>query len=112
MAVAESAEIFTFLDELLAELADDHVGLWVVVRRVHEFLGVDRSAEVKTFTLGLLGFLLKEGLIVAGFPAPNGKDFDPWKSSPEETIKRVSDEWDKLGRDPKGGEIAWFTAPC
>lgn len=111
MAIAESAAIFTFLDELLDEFADDHVGLWVVVRRVREFLGTDQSEKIKPFTLSLLGFLLKEGLIVAGFPTPDGRGFDPWRFPPDEIIRRVADEWDNLGRDPKAGEVVWFTTP-
>ena len=111
MAIAESAEVFTFLDELLGEFADDHVGLWVVVRRVREFLGTERSEKIKSFTLGLLGFLLKEELIVAGFPASNGTDFEEWQSRPDESIRRIAAEWDSLARDPRGGEIVWFTTP-
>jgi hypothetical protein len=111
MSVAESADVFTFLDELLAEFDDDHVGLWVVVRRVHQFLGAERPDKIKAFVLSLLGFLLREELIVAGFPAANGRDFEPWKSNPADSIKRIASEWDGLGREPKGGEIVWFTTP-
>jgi hypothetical protein len=111
MSVAESRELVTLLEGILDECEDDHVGLWSILRDVRNTLGHASSTEIKGMTLDLLTFLLRRHLIEAGFPAANGRDFEPWKLSPPEAIKKISDEWDKLGREPSGGEVVWFTMP-
>ena len=111
MSVAETKEFLALLEDILDECADDHVGLWSVLKEVRNAMGDAPSAELKAVTLELLRFLLTHHLIEAGFPTPNGKDFNPWTLSPDETISKIAKEWDKLGRDPSGGEIIWFTAP-
>ena len=111
MSVAESRELVTLLEGILDECEDDHVGLWSVVREVRVAATHASPAEIKEVTLELLRFLLKRRLILAGFPASGGRAFEPWDSTPDETIRSISAEWDKLGRDPSGGEIVWFTAP-
>ncbi|HEY5313735.1 MAG TPA: hypothetical protein VIK18_14505 [Pirellulales bacterium] len=99
------------LEDILDECADDHVGLWSVLREVRGAMGNVPPDEVQSITLELLRFLLHRRLIEAGFPASNGRDFDSWKTSPDETIQRIAEAWNKLGRDPSGGEIIWFTTP-
>jgi len=111
MSVAESRELVTLLDDILDKCEEDHVGLWSVLREVRQTIAHTAPAEIKGITLELLRFLLKRRLILAGFPAANGRDFDAWNLSPDEAINRISSEWGQLGRDPSGGEIAWFTTP-
>jgi hypothetical protein len=111
MSVAETKEFLALLDDILDECEDDHVGLWSVVKEVRNVMGRAHSARRKAVTLELLRFLLTRHLIEAGFPTPDGKGFDPWTLSPDETIDKIAKEWGKLGRDPSGGEIVWFTAP-
>lgn len=111
MSVAETKEFLALLEDILDECEDDHVGLWSVLRDVQGAVGDVPAHELRAVTLELLKFLLSRGLVLAGFPAPNGRDFNPWPLSPDETIDKIASEWDKLGRDPSGGEIVWFTAP-
>lgn len=111
MSVAETKEFLALLEDILDECEDDYVGLWSVLSEVQGALGDVHAAELKAVTLELLRFLLSRGLVVAGFPAQNGRDFNPWMLSAGETINKIAKAWDKLGRDPSGGEIVWFTTP-
>lgn len=108
-----------FKRELLAECKEDHVGLWEVVWSTRFLLnreeppGGDKDhaaqEDVRRMTLRVLKELLEEGLVQAGFPAPDGRGFQPWPMPPSEVVARVQSEWDALGREPNIGEIAWFT---
>ena len=116
MAIAESEpaavlkSFSTAFENVTSECKEDHVGLWSVVREVQEdFSGVP-SSKIKDIALVLIRLMLKTGGVRAGFPAANGRDFSSWTLQPDETIERISDEWDRLGREPSGGEIVWFTA--
>jgi hypothetical protein len=111
MSIVEARDFVVLLEDILDECDDDHVGLWSVVRDVRNALGNAPPAEIKSTTLELLRFLLHRRLIEAGFPALNGRGFEPRTGSPDETIKTIDDEWNKLGRDPSGGEIAWLNTP-
>jgi hypothetical protein len=111
MSIAETKELVALLDDILDECADDHVGLWSVLWDVRHALSHASPDEQKSVTLDLLRFLLSHQLIQAGFPAPNGRDFQPWQLSPDEAIEKIAREWGQLGRDPSGGEIVWFTSP-
>jgi len=111
MSIAESKELVTLLEGILDECDEDQVGLWSVLREVRNAISHASAEELKGITLELLRFLLNRHLILAGFPASNGRDFDPWNLSPDEPIDKISLDWNKLGRDPSGGEIVWFTTP-
>jgi hypothetical protein len=96
--------------ELLAECAEDHVGLWSVLWQARHALPPDATpSDARELTLGLIGRLLKRGLIRAGFPAPDGRNFEPWSLTPDEVLARTDSEWVSLGRDPEIGEVVWFT---
>ncbi|HEY5313961.1 MAG TPA: hypothetical protein VIK18_15635 [Pirellulales bacterium] len=97
--------------EVLEECEDDHVGLWSIVDAVEDYLGTTEPRYVKCFTCALLSDFLDAGEIQAGFPAKNGRDFEPWTMLTEPAINRIRQEWDALGRDPEMGEIVWFTTP-
>ena len=96
------------IDRLIVEECRvDDVGLWEVVSVVQTRLGGENPMKP---TLRIIGRLLTQGAIVAGFPARDGKTFDPWHLGPEETLSRIEFEWRRLGRKPTLGEIVWFTA--
>ena len=111
MSIADSKELVTLLDDILDECVEDHVGLWSILRDVRGAVGNLPSVEIKGITLELLRFLLHRHLIEAGFPASNGREFKAWNLSTDKVIQHISQEWYKLGRDPSGGEIVWFTSP-
>lgn len=95
---------------ILALCAEDHVGLWFVIAHVEDFYRGDDRALIRAKTLGVLRELLDAGLVHAGNPALDGNAFLSWNLSPEETVARISREWNELGHDPSIGDIVWFTA--
>lgn len=94
---------------ILALCVQDHVGLWFTLGEVENELRISEPVEVRKRTLEILHDLLKAGLIQAGFPTPDGRGFDPWILSADETIKRINREWKELGREPSIADIVWFT---
>lgn len=97
--------------DLLAECADDHVGLWVVVGYVEDEMQTANDDEIRNSTLEVLYELLKSGKIEAGYPDSNGVDFHPWPFPADVLIDHIRSAWKSLGRRPNPGEIAWFTTP-
>ncbi|MBA2344827.1 MAG: hypothetical protein H0V83_07070 [Rubrobacter sp.] len=94
---------------MLAELRDDHVGLWKLlwVVEAEAELGDAEPEAVRLGTLGVIAELLKGGYAFAG--DPDGRDgFDPWALTEEQALTRIEREWDALGREPDIAEIAWF----
>ncbi len=95
--------------QILTLCAEDHLGLWFAMTPVENVFEKANSDEIRRRTLEILYDLLKLDLIQAGFPAEDGRSFKTWGLSPDETIQRINQEWDVLGRDPTIGEIVWFT---
>src|SRR5262249_14959141 len=97
-------------ESLVEECGQDHVGLWEVVNAARYDLRASSSEEIQTTALQLVRSLLHRGMLV-GFPAPDGKGFEPWDLSADGAVGRIEQEWSALGREPNIGEVAWFTAP-
>jgi hypothetical protein len=95
-------------DDFLAESHDDYVGLWSLIWRFENGMGETRPKRIRSLTISLLKELLKQGLIKAGMPNARG-EFEEWRDSSDKIIKRIAREWDQLGREPKIGDIVWFT---
>jgi hypothetical protein len=101
--------------EILAECADDHVGLWAVIRSIDDdaYWAGPLPAEVRSEIMQLLSDLLDAGLIEAGNFA---QDKDPkvgWTTiagSAGAVIAAIARGWDELGRNPNIGDVCWFTA--
>jgi hypothetical protein len=100
----------TLKREILTACAEDHVGLWEVIRMVERCAPDWDTAQVRDYTLGLLDDLLSAGQIEAGFPAENGRDFEAWKWPVGTIMTRIRATW-KPEKRPSIGEVAWFTAP-
>ncbi|MCG8585793.1 MAG: hypothetical protein MI757_13890 [Pirellulales bacterium] len=116
MAVAEAEtstvlqKFVTAFENVSSECKEDHVGLWSVIREVQDDFGDVPPSKVKEITLYLVYAMLQTVGIRAGVPASNGRNFSSWTMTPDEAVKRISEEWDHLGRLPSGGEIVWFTS--
>jgi hypothetical protein len=106
MQAADIVEMF------VEEGLTDHVGLWQVVGAVRDDLGVNGPDAVRESALGLIRLMLIEGGMQAGFPAPDGRGFQPWPVSADQAIRRIEQEWIALGRDPNIGEVVWFNNPA
>ena len=90
-------------DQLLLEALDDWVGLWDVLGY---FEDLPESAR-KRSTLAAVDEMLRSGWFEAGFPTLDGT-FEAWPLSVDASLRRISDEWAELGKDPSLGDIAWF----
>jgi len=95
--------------EILAECDRDHVGLWWVIKLIRQESARTHGNEQRE-TLDVLKGLLEEGLILVGQPTVEG-DFLVWDTSPIDSIEHMREEWNQLGREPRLGEVAWFTTP-
>jgi hypothetical protein len=51
--------------------------------------------------------MIMHGLIRPGFAKDDGK-FEPWTEDAGPPLLRISEEWEKLGRTPTLGDLAWF----
>jgi hypothetical protein len=98
------------LDNLVEECRVDHVGLWEVINAAQFDLGAADAVQTRDITLSLVRGLICERGMLVGFPAEDGRHFDPWDVPPEQAIRRIEEEWSVLGREPDIGEIAWFTS--
>jgi hypothetical protein len=97
------------LEQLVEECRDDHVGLWELMHAAQLDLGASDPEETCRMTLELARRLLNQPGMLVGFPAPDGRNFIPWKLTPDEAFSRIEREWKALGREPSIGDIAWFT---
>lgn len=95
--------------EILVLCREDYIGLWVILEEVKGRFEKADSTEQRRRTLEVIRELLDKTLIQAGWPTPDGKGFEPWQLSVDETIRRIDMEWDALGREPNLWEIVWFT---
>jgi len=91
--------------DFFQECKEDYVGLWVLSRRLQEE-GI-AATQVKPSVMQIIKHALVARKIVAGEFIE--KKFTVWSHSPAECIQRIDREWEKLGRNPNIGEIAWFT---
>lgn len=98
-------------EDVLAECADDYVGLWSILWQIRYRTGEAEAIVRRRQTLELVRSLLESGRVQAGFPTPDGAAFRPWTLSPAEAVARIAAEWDALDREPNIGEIVWFTTP-
>ena len=94
--------------EFLRECYDDYVGLWSLIRRIKLQTKNEDPKSVRDMTISLIAEFLRQGFIKAGIPRISG-EFEEWELSPEKTIERIQEEWDKLGAEPNMGDIVWFT---
>lgn len=86
---------------------DDYTFLSLAVSLVKDRLPDASDDEVRQITLRYLKELLQENRICAGMFLTRD-DFSEWRLDPQTTVERIAREWDKLGREPKIGEVVWF----
>lgn len=110
MSDSSPREEDTLVSEVLEEAKRDWVGLWRIVRGVQALSsGEARPGSVRSKTIGVCRRLLTGGLAAGQFSS--GQEFLVWDSAPDETLRRIQEEWDELGRTPTIGDICWFVDP-
>jgi hypothetical protein len=92
----------------LAECREDYVGLWKLIWRIGNETRETDPDTIRSLAIALLTNLLNKGLIKAGMPNATG-EFEEWRASPDEIIRRIEARWDRLGKEPDIGDVVWFT---
>ncbi len=85
----------------------DYVGLWQIVGRVRDELGVQSDADARQNTLAVVRGLVEQGLRPGDY-LKSGFHYWP-ESDPDSVVARIDREWQRMGRDPDLPEpICWF----
>ncbi len=94
--------------EFLEEALEDYVGLWQFPQEIRRHSAPVNPQTIKDLSIRLVRELVGEGLFVPGELTENG-GFDPWPLSAQESITRIEQLWEDLGREPNLGDDApWF----
>jgi hypothetical protein len=96
------------LHELIAEAKEDEVGLWLVIAKVREELGVLDDDKVRESTISCVRRLLKSNEVEAGYYKPDGTGVEIWNLNADEIVSRIESGWEALGREPDIGEVVVF----
>ena len=92
---------------LVANAAEDYVGLWQLVKRAFRVLGSADEAEIMVTSMAITRDLLSHGLVVGELTESGG--FSAWKDqAPDAVVRRIEAEWKTLGRPPNIGDVCWF----
>lgn len=91
--------------------ADDYTGVDFVLRDVELTYPLASPGEHRIRTLELIKKMLELGYVQAGhYPEPGG-NWAAWDLTIEETIRKISLEWDKFGKERKNLiDIVWFVS--
>jgi hypothetical protein len=96
---------------LVDEAQEDEVGLWAILHVAREYYGVSDSSVLRSVTMDAVQRLLQTGLVVAGQYRLDGVwKFDVWRMDTESILKRIDDEWTRLGHQPSIGDIVVFVS--
>lgn len=97
---------------ILLEGLRDHMSPWELAREARAELGASATAAaVRRRVLEWVSPLVTSGYLAIGDLVPSGEQstrFAPWDGSAQTTLRRVEEEWARLDRDPRVGEICWF----
>jgi len=97
-----------FVNEIIEEAKVDEVGLWFIIGRVRDDLGIEDSILLQAGTLQCVSQLLASGAVVAGYYRLDGSGVEVWDMEPERVVSRIEQAWNELGREPNIGEIVVF----
>jgi len=90
--------------EIDAELRDDDVGLWVVVRALRDRESDFEGTDIRLLAAHVCRALQPHGVSLGQFTTDG--NFDEWPV--ESSVDRMLIEWCDLGRDPDIAEVAWL----
>jgi hypothetical protein len=102
--------ISRIIDDVLAELPEDWVGLWWIPARLREDFAIKDSDEVRERSLEIVRALLSHRGVHFGHFS-SGR-FERWSLTPDEVVTRIGREWRDLRHAPDIGEIGWFEREC
>jgi hypothetical protein len=94
--------------ELVEESKADEVGLWFIVAKVRDELGISEPQSVRAVVMDTVQRLLDSGEVIAGYYQRDGSGVAAWNLDTATVLTRINTEWDHLGRDPNIGEVVVF----
>ena len=104
-------EISALVTGYVEEGKSDYVGLWQICSKVKKEFHPEDPVQLKNIVLQTVREMLASGLVAVDL-ASSGSGCTPWKEQmADAVIRRISTEWDSLGRDPSVGDIVWFNNP-
>lgn len=96
------------LKELIAEAKADEVGLWFILAKVRDELGINEPQSVRTAVMDAVKRLLVSGEVSPGYYMPDGSGVAAWELAPATALEKIEADWERLGRDPNIGEVVVF----
>jgi len=100
--------ITRILKNLIRECQEDYLGLWRIARRAQDIARA--SDDVRPMTLELVRRILTDRRVKIVIGNFSRRGFRPWTIAIPEALSRIEKEWERLGRTPNIGDIAWLTA--
>jgi hypothetical protein len=97
------------INGFIQEAKDDEVGLWLIIASVRRELNVSDHKNIRRITMDAILRLLESGEVTAGnyLPDRSGR-VKAWNLENTAILKRVEEEWDRLGREPSFSEVVVF----
>jgi hypothetical protein len=96
----------------LAECREDDCGLWFLVNLIKEQYPRTSRDQLKGKALDILHELLQSKKIKAIHIDYENESSEEWTLSVEDTIKKISEEWETKWKDMNGfDDIVWFVTP-
>ncbi len=92
------------------ESRDDYIGLWEILGAIDHELKITEPFVVRKVALDIVKRML--ALDMRAVDLSQGGSYIAWPNqNPEYILRRIDDEWQKLGKRPSIADIAWFTGP-
>jgi len=95
-------------EAVVTNVRDDWVGLWVIPWWFERLCPGLSDDEMREASIVLVRTMCEAIEIVVGDLA-GPLDFRPWQLTTDEVVKRIDEEWRRLGHTPSIGEVAWFS---
>lgn len=108
--VIPAADLAQTRAAILEGLVDDWVGLWVIPWWLRRLAPEASDDEMREATVALVREMCEANQVRVGDLA-GPQDFRPWAASPDDAASRIDSEWQRLGRPPNIGEVAWLAPP-
>lgn len=94
---------------LFSEAESDFVGLWLLVKWVHEDMPAIEEAARRRIVLSIVHEAVESGRLLIGDFV--GTQFVPWEASARDAVRRIEQAWGSLQGDPDIGDVAWLASP-
>jgi hypothetical protein len=96
------------LFELIEEAKLDEVGLWFIVAKVRNELGVNDPTVIRSTVMDAIKRILDNGEVVAGYYNADRCGVSKWNMDIATILTKIETEWNRLDHDPDIGEIVVF----